>query len=63
VSEARHIPAFRDGNDDLIELPRDQIVSFQSAAYAAGLDPDDGIVLGIERGVSAEHLQGDCIGL
>ena len=48
---------------DRIGNPAGQIVALERAPEMAGFDAHDRIGLRVERGVPAEHLDGDGIGL
>ena len=51
----RHVPAFGHRDNDLVRLARDEIITFQRLSNATGLDPDDRIILRVERSFPAEH--------
>ncbi|MBB4296554.1 hypothetical protein GGI55_001080 [Rhizobium leguminosarum] len=48
IFEMRHVSAFRHGNNDVIRLACDEIITFQGLSYSARLDPDDRIILRVE---------------
>lgn len=61
--EEGDVPTLRDGDLDRVLASRAEIVAFERPSEVARLHADDGIGLRIERGVAAEDLRGDGIGL
>ncbi|MBB2834522.1 UNVERIFIED_ORG: hypothetical protein GGD51_004686 [Rhizobium esperanzae] len=55
IFEMRHVAAFRHRDDDLVRLACDKIITLQCLSDAAGLDPDDRIVLRVERCFPTKH--------
>ncbi|MCY1233531.1 hypothetical protein D9M72_460780 [compost metagenome] len=61
--ESWHVSALGDADDDRIGSPGNEVVAFERPANAAGFDPHRRIRLRVERGIPAEDLGCNRIGL